>query len=116
MSQQTLETLRNTYRHDLESALQRIVAALSQEPSVHKIILFGSYAAGRRDLFTDIDLLVVMDSTKDYVTRTANLYASLQAGIDLDLLVYTPDEFENMRQKSFLRNALKHAEVLYAKG
>lgn len=42
-------------------------------PEVHKVILFGSYAKGRRDLFTDLDLIVVMDSRDDFVTRCAEL-------------------------------------------
>ena len=81
-----------------------------------KVILFGSYAAGRRDLFTDLDLLVVMESQQDFLTRTAQLYSELAAGVDLDLLVYTPQEFDRMRERGFLRHALKHGSVLYEKG
>ena len=42
-------------------------------PEVYKVVLFGSYAKGRRDLFTDLDLIVVMDSRDDFVTRCAEL-------------------------------------------
>jgi len=30
-----------------------------------------------------------------------------------DLLVYTPEEFEDMKERRFLKHALKDAEVLH---
>jgi predicted nucleotidyltransferase len=115
MPDQILLKKRETYINNLSEALDRILAQLSKNPKVHKVILFGSYATGRRDLLTDIDMLVVMDSSLDYVDRTAKLYSSLQAGVDLDLFVYTPEEYEEMRQKPFLKNALVQGKVLYEK-
>jgi predicted nucleotidyltransferase len=97
--------------HDLES----LVGQLSSMPSVHKVILIGSYAAGRRDLFTDLDLLVVMDSAIDFVTRNAELAGRLRASVALDLLAYTPQEMERMCDRPFLRHALRTGKVLYEK-
>jgi predicted nucleotidyltransferase len=81
--------------------------------SVQKIILFGSYATGRRDLFTDLDLLVIMDSSLDFVTRCAEVARRLRASVALDLLVYTPQEIEQMRDRPFLRHILRTGKVLY---
>ncbi len=110
-----LAAKRQAYRQALAEALDRIVAALARLPEVHRVVLFGSYAQGRADLLTDLDLLVVMDSELDFVTRTACLYRYLQAGVDLDLLVYTPEEFVRAVQGSFLRKALEKGKVLYEK-
>jgi predicted nucleotidyltransferase len=95
--------------HDLES----LVEQLRQIPAVQKVILFGSFAQGRRDLFTDLDLLVVMDSSLDFVARGVDLARQLRAGVALDLLVYTPQEMETMRDRPFIRHALATGEVLY---
>jgi predicted nucleotidyltransferase len=84
-------------------------------PEVELVILFGSYNAGRRDLFTDLDILVVMESPLDFITRTAELYRRLSAGVDLDLLVYTPEELCSNKKKPFLRHALETGKVLYEK-
>jgi predicted nucleotidyltransferase len=84
-------------------------------PQVEQVILFGSYAARRRDLLTDLDLLVVMTSEQDFVQRTAELYRQLSVDVDLDLLAYTPEEFERQRQRGFARQALKAGKVLYEK-
>jgi predicted nucleotidyltransferase len=111
----TLLQKRIDYTNHLRSALRRILKKLQAKPEVMKVILIGSYASGRSDLFTDLDLVVVMDSEKDFVTRKAELYPELHAGVDLDLLVYTPDEFDRMKTQRFLRHALKTGKVLYEK-
>jgi len=108
-----LAARRTAYAKALQDALQRLLVQLCQTPEVERVILFGSYAAGRQDLFTDLDLLVVMDSTEDFVTRTAKLRQRLSAGVDFDLLVYTPEEFTQMQDRGFLRHILATGTVLY---
>ena len=111
----SLHEKREEYVNNLDQALERVLDQLRAIPAVQRVILFGSYAAGKRDLLTDLDLLVVMESELDFVTRTAQLYVSLQPGIDMDLLVYTPKEFEDMRDGNFIRKALEGGKVLYEK-
>ena len=106
---------RRAYQRALAEAIEHIVAALGHRPEVERAILFGSYAAGRRDLFTDLDLLIVMDSPLDFVTRTAEMYRYLSAPVDMDLLVYTPEELERQRVRGFIRRALEQGQVIYAK-
>ncbi len=110
-----LETQRAQYRIALERGLKEAVSRLSALPEVKRIILFGSYREGRRDLFTDLDLLVVLDSQKDPITRTVELYRRLGGAInvDLDLVSYTPDEIERNASNAFLKRALATGEVLY---
>ncbi|MGB4781305.1 nucleotidyltransferase domain-containing protein [Candidatus Methylomirabilis sp.] len=49
----------------------------------------GSYARGRADLFTDLDLLVVMETNLSFIDRLRMLYPLLALPVDLDLLCYT---------------------------
>jgi predicted nucleotidyltransferase len=115
VSAQTLQEKRASYVEDLEKALEYIIAELSTNPDVERVILFGSYADGRRDLWTDLDVIVIMESRLDYISRTAELYGQLHPGVDIDLLVYTPQEFERTRTRGFLKHALEHSQVLYEK-
>jgi predicted nucleotidyltransferase len=115
MDEQKLAEQRQRYRRALAEALDAIPKALAQKPEVRQAILFGSYAAGRRDLFTDLDLLIVMDSSQDFVSRTAEMYCYLGGGVDLDLLVYTPEELERNRHRAFIRQALEGGIVIYEK-
>jgi predicted nucleotidyltransferase len=113
MNQEELGRMRTAYQQDLSTALTRIVGVLSKIPQVHQVMLLGSYAAGRRDLFTDLDILVVMESEDDFITRSIKLRQKLQAGVDMDLLVYTPIEFVQMSRKGYLNQALNNCQVLY---
>ncbi len=111
----TLLMERKRYVQALERDLNNLAQRLSQMPAVQQVILFGSYATGRADLFTDLDLLVVMPSSLDFVTRCAMLAGYLKASVALDLLVYTPQEMEQMRDRPFVRHILETGKVLYEK-
>ena len=115
MDEQKIAAKRELHRLALATALRDIVATLARRPEVERVILFGSYAAGRADLFTDLDILVVMDSAVDFVTRTAEMYRSLASPVDLDLIVYTPAELARNRGRPFIRQVLETGRVLYEK-
>ncbi len=104
---------RRAYARALEHAVQRLSRRLAEIPEVRRALLFGSYVAGRRDLTTDLDALVEMDSQLDFVTRTARLYQRLDLGVDLDLLVYTPAELARMPERGFVCRALEEGQVIY---
>lgn len=103
------------YAAALERNLHSLVEQLRAMPAVQQIILFDSYAAGRRDLLTDLDMLVVMESPLDFVTRAADMARQIRADVALDLLVYTPAEIERVRNRPFFRHVLQTGKVLYEK-
>jgi len=106
---------RKRYCRDLENSLRDIVDRLSRMPEVKKIILFGSYADGRRDLLTDLDIAVVMDSDKSFLERSVQLRNLLDVNVDLDMLVYTTDEWRQNSDRPFFKNILSSGKVLYEK-
>jgi predicted nucleotidyltransferase len=110
-----LEQKRKDYQQSLETSLERIITQVREIPEILKVISFGSYASGRRDLFTDLDLIVIVETEKEFIRRTADLYQLLKCEVDLDLLVYTPEEFDKMKEGSFLRKALQDGQVIYEK-
>src|SRR5213594_2568753 len=107
---------RQAHARALGEALEKILGHLRAKPEVRKILLFGSYAVGRHDLLTDLDIIVVMESTEGFIERTGRIYQELpRVAVDLDLLVYTPDEFERMKERSFVRDALEKGRLLLAR-
>lgn len=114
-TEQELGSQRDQYRLALAQALETIVAALARRPEVQRAILFGSYARGRADLLTDLDILIVMESDRDFLTRTAEMYRYLAMPVDLDLLVYTPEELERNKERGFIRRALEEGTTIYEK-
>jgi len=114
MDNEILARKRREYRKLLEYSAGQIVAKLS-DLNVEKISLFGSYARGKSDLFTDLDVLVVMDTDKPFTERTTEMYSLLALPVDADILCYTPQEFRRMKEAPFLKKALADEVVLYEK-
>ena len=110
--QDSLSSRRADYVADLAGDLDSIIAQLGRIPEVRQVILFGSYARGRRDLFTDLDLLVVMDSQLDFVARNAEIARRVHARVSVDL-AYTPRELEELRERPFFVHVLATGKVLY---
>jgi predicted nucleotidyltransferase len=78
--------------------------------------VFGSHARGEADAISDIDVIVVAATDRPPVERFRDyLPAILEAGVGVDLFVYTPEEFERMKseERPFLITALEHAKLVY---
>ena len=110
-----LATERAAYVRKLDEAPRRITERLSNLDGIERISLFGSYARGRRDLFTDVDLLVVWETDKPLLDRLTALHSLLDVAVDIDVICYTPAEFERMKNGSFLRRALSEEVLLFEK-
>lgn len=109
---QILDEARRGHVRALDEALRAIVARLGAVPAVRRISVIGSYAQGRFDLFTDLDLVVVMETEEGPVERLRTLYGLIAAPVDVDILCYTPKEFQVMKETGFLRRALESERVL----
>ena len=108
-------TKRAAYVRLLKESLSRIVDTLSSLKEVERVSLFGSYARGRADLFTDLDIMVVMRTDKGFVERLKMLYGLLAVPVDLDLLCYTPQEILSLKERPFFKQILQDEVVLYEK-
>ena len=77
------------------SDIARMAAAPLRTVGAQRAIVFGSYARGNADAWSDIDLAVVMESALPRWERALALGALQDAiPVPLDLIVFTPEEFE----------------------
>ncbi|MFH1259171.1 MAG: nucleotidyltransferase domain-containing protein [Elusimicrobiota bacterium] len=81
-----------------------------------KIILFGSYAWGKPNNDSDIDLFLIMDSNlrrDERAVQVSDLFPDRT--FPLDIIVYTPEEVEMSlkRDNPFTREILTKGRVLY---
>jgi predicted nucleotidyltransferase len=71
-------------------------------PEVREVVVFGSFANGRETRHSDLDLVVIKDTDQRFLDRCVN-YLDLDreiGGISVDLFVYTPGEWQSMKEKS----------------
>lgn len=96
----------------LGEMVRRIVTALCPE----KIILFGSYAYGKPSNDSDVDVLVILETSARPVDRYLAVSRLLRPRpFPLDILVRTPDEIRQALQQgdTFIRDILRQGRVLY---
>lgn len=111
----TLAQERAEYAERLKRALQKVVRILSSWEEVERISVFGSFARGRLDLGTDLDLLVIMRTEEPFLQRLRRVYGSILLDVDADVLCYTPEEWKLMQETSFGRALQRQERVVYEK-
>ena len=71
---------------------QRIVSAFTPE----KVVLFGSYAYGTPQVYSDLDILVVMQSEESIFSRIRRVSeVAAVPFLPMDVIVQTPDEIRD---------------------
>jgi predicted nucleotidyltransferase len=58
--------------------------------------LFGSVAAGTAGPWSDLDVLVVCETDQPFPERPREFFDLSDLGIPVDVLVYTPEEFDRL--------------------
>ncbi len=102
------------WQRHLEGELKRCVDLLVAHYAPEKIILFGSLAAGQAHLWSDIDLVMVGQTDLRFLDRTKAALLLLRPRVGLDLLIYTPEEFDQLsRERPFFRQEILTGKVLY---
>ena len=99
-----------------KDTITEIVNKIASGYHPDKIILFGSYAVGKPNQNSDLDLLVIKDTNLPRPQRTAYVRKMLYgAMIPIDLIVYTPMEIEVSKDNkfSFVYEVLHTGKVLY---
>ncbi len=101
-------------KEELVHELSRIINALKKDKEIKLIMLFGSLARGDISTTSDIDMIIVKGTEKKFLDRLDEIYSTLIPNVALDILVYTPEEFEAMKTKNvFVMNAVKEGKMLY---
>ncbi len=102
-------------RRELEIALERFLGVCRARPDVRAVYTFGSFAASKTGPRSDLDLLVVRETTVRGIERGADLAIEADIGVALDLIVVTPEEYdEKLPTTSFGRTVLSSARSVYA--
>jgi predicted nucleotidyltransferase len=83
-----------------------------------KVIAFGSVARGEADAGSDLDLIILADTTRPFFERFKDFAGLYDVWPRLDLLVYTPEEFARMVAEGnpLVRQALEEGVVLHEAG
>lgn len=100
-------------RRLIERELARM-ATIFPTMGLEKAILFGSAARGRTHAASDIDLILVKETSLDRPRRVSEAEKALAPKVAVDILVYTPAEFDALLSVGhFVRHAVHEGRFLY---
>ena len=101
---------------EIKEEIKKIIEQIKDKYKPKKIILFGSFAWGKPNKNSDIDLLIIKDTKKDYYQRIPEV-RSLLHNIDraFDILVMTQKEVAKRLKLGdfFIEDILKKGKVIY---
>ena len=78
-----------------------MIPVLIKDYRPEKIVLFGSLASGDIHEGSDLDLLIIKDTSKRPIDRQVEVYRLVKPEVGMDVFVYTPKEFEYLRSIGF---------------
>jgi predicted nucleotidyltransferase len=94
--------------------LRARIISLYQDLAPRKILLFGSSCRKPFGETGDVDLIIVYETTKRFLDRLKELYERWDLPQAVDILAYTPAEFERMLQdNAFVQDAVQEGIVIY---
>lgn len=101
-------------QHAIRAVAERIAGQFHPD----KIILFGSYAYGGPKPWSDVDLLIVMDTplTPNQQRRAISEFLYPKP-FSLDIVIWSTSELQDRIQEGdwFLKEAVERGKILYEK-
>ena len=94
----------------MKKALRKYLKQVNKYFKIEKAILFGSRARDDYFLDSDVDLIIVSHDFEDidFRERISELLRWWDEPIDLEVIGYTPDEFERKKKQiGLVNNAVK---------
>lgn len=104
---------------DGRGVIQQILKKIVAEYAPQKVILFGSYAWGEPGPDSDIDLLIIKETSERFLDRWTTvqcILSGMHRSLPVEALVLTPQEVERRLAigDQFIAEILEKGEVLYA--
>lgn len=102
----------------MQRLIQKIMRRIVEQYAPEEIILFGSYAKQRQHALSDIDMLVVLNTSLPRSCRAREIFDfARQLPVKVDLHFYTPAEIAQAKQNpySFISSVFVAGVKIYEK-
>lgn len=95
--------------------IKDILGPILKKIGVQKAVVFGSYAKNTQSPKSDLDMMIVMETDERYFKRYNRLEEVYHAikGIEIDILVYTPEELKDISHRAFIKKVLTEGQIIY---
>jgi predicted nucleotidyltransferase len=96
--------------------IRTATAPILRRYEIQRAYLFGSVARGEATRHSDIDMIALKQTSERFLDRTKGILQELNDAIldsSVELLIYTPEEYERMRTEPFISKAERESVMLY---
>lgn len=99
----------------IKNKIIKYIKTLEEHVRVSKVILYGSWANGNPDKYSDIDLAVFSPDFGKNKLKELQLLSRLSWNIDetIEAIPYSIEQLSNNDPTSFVYNILKNGEIIY---
>lgn len=99
--------------------LAEIVKPILKNYPVQKAIVFGSASRGDLSKRSDIDIVILEETSKRFFERYEGIYLEFNRalkGVVADLLIYTPQEWKKLSNRPFIKRIIAEGKIIYERG
>ena len=102
-------------KNGLQKLIEKAVRDAAKKIKPKKVILFGSYAYGKPNKDSDVDLLFIKNTNLSRMERSCLVDQYLEHFLPMDILVKTPSEIEKRLKMGdpFYHEIIKKGKVLF---
>jgi predicted nucleotidyltransferase len=91
----------------LQAELDRFVAVVSEQIHPERIVVFGSFATGCIGEWSDLDVVVILDTNLPFLERVRLILRQVSPKVTMDVVVYTPAEWMDLKKtRPFVRDEI----------
>lgn len=103
--------LQKQFQKETEKIKDRLILFYKPE----KIILYGSTVTGKVRQGSDLDLVIIKETEKNFYDRIGEVSGLVKHNLPIDFLVYTPSEFEKMAKENWFikEEVIRRGQVIY---
>lgn len=83
----------------IDSEILKIKLAECLKGRIKKAYLFGSFATGEVTNSSDVDLILIVETTKPFLERGRDFFDLYDVHANLDILIYTQQEFDELMKE-----------------
>jgi len=98
----------------MKKITKKITDQIVKTYNPEKVILFGSYAYGKPNENSDLDIAIIKNTTKTYHDRLIELRKLVRTTFPIDFFVFTPDEINKYKNTNpMVKEILDKGKVIY---
>jgi predicted nucleotidyltransferase len=97
--------------------VRRWIKEYAAGTGVTRAIVFGSFARGDADFASDVDVILIEPTSRPFTERGLAHLPLFRIGVGVDLLVYTPEEYDRLRADGhpLIERAEREGITVYAR-